>query len=386
VRGAEDGAIPWRSLKHVQTSIGVTNYTWDGDSLCFSNAQTLLRFYPGRRKADVNGTAVWLNAPAEGAAADGSWRLAGVDLDLLRLGILLRDEGDAKPLRVLLDPGHGGNDEGASSGSPAIKEKDLTLALARRIGAQLKRAGLHVDYTRTRDATLSLDERSRIARRKKADLFISVHANHAGNSDACGVETYVLPPSGYPGTAEGSRARGWQIGNRNDFHNTLLGFSIHRNLAATPGTVDRGLKRQSFFVLRETSCPAVLLEFGFLSNPTEARRMLCADWQERSAEAVAAGVLAYARKVEALDRAVADKRKRDAEANERWRRHLAEKKTPAGDPGATAVEGGPRPPGTADAPPAVAAAGQLGNGPGTARANPSETSKPDSIFDFYLSN
>lgn len=316
-------AIPWRSLSHVQRTLGVTNYLWDGESICFSNTQNVLRFFPGRRKAEVNGTVVWLNAPADGSAADGSWRLAGTDLDLLQLAVLTQPTGTLKPLRVLLDPGHGGDDEGARCPSPLVKEKDLTLTLAKRIGAQLKKAGLHVNYTRTRDVTLSLDERARIARAKKADLFISIHANHAGNREACGVETYVLPPSGYPGTAEGSRARGWQIGNRNDFHNTLLGFSIHRLLAATPETVDRGLKRQSFFVLRETCCPAVLLEFGFLSNTGETRRMLRADWQAQSCAAVVNGVLAYVRGLPALDRAVADKRARDAEANERWRKHLA---------------------------------------------------------------
>jgi N-acetylmuramoyl-L-alanine amidase len=221
--------------------------------------------------------------------------------------------------------GHGGDDEGR--GVPIRCEKKDLSDLAQRIGTQLKKAGLHVDYT-PRDITLSLDARARIARTKKADLFISVHANHASNLDACGVETYVLPPSGYPGTAEGSRARGWQIGNRNDFHNTLLGFSIHRHLMSTPETVDRGLKRQSFFVLRETSCPAVLLEFGFLSNAGETRRMLRTDWQIQSCAAVVEGVLAYARSAKTLDRAVADKRARDAENNERWRKHLAAQATP----------------------------------------------------------
>ena len=369
-RAHADTAIQWRSLKQVQTAIGITNYTWDGDSICFSNAQTQLRFYSGRRKADVNGAVFWLNAPAEGVATDGSWRLAGVDLDFLRLAVLPKNESGAKPLRILLDPGHGGADEGASSSSPAIKEKDLTLAIAKRIGAHLKKAGLLVDYTRTDDKTLSLDERSRIARQKKVDLFISIHANHASSSDACGVETYVLPPSGYAGTAEGSRTRGWQVGNRNDYHNTLLGFSIHKNLAAPTNTVDRGLKRQSFFVLRETSCPAVLLEFGFLSNADEAKRMLRTDWQERSAKAVAAGILTYAKKVDALDTAVAEKRKQDAEANERWRQRLAaqEKEKRDAQPPPPAA-----PPKTATAVPA----------PANAATNKTASLKIDSIFEFY---
>ena len=372
-RAEAEPAIQWRSLKHVQTAIGITNYTWDGDSICFSNAQNQIRLYSGRRKADVNGTVLWLNAPTEGVATDGSWRLAGVDLDFLRLAVLPKKEGGAKPLRVLLDPGHGGADEGASSSSPAIKEKDLTLAIAKRIGAHLKKAGLRVDYTRDNDATLSLDERSRIARKKKVDLFISIHANHASSSDACGVETYVLPPSGYPGTAEGSRTRGWQVGNRNDYHNTLLGYSIHKNLAAGTNTVDRGLKRQSFFVLRETSCPAVLLEFGFLSNTDEARRMLRADWQERSAKAVAAGILSYAKKVDALDLAVAEKRKQDAEANERWRQHLASLEKEKRDAQA--------------APPVAAPEKSAAAAPMPANINTSTNKtaslKFDSIFEFY---
>lgn len=331
VRGdTASGTTPWRSLPHVQRTLGATHHVWDGETICFSNSQNVIRFYPGRRKADVNGTVVWLNAPVEGSVADGSWRLAAVDLDLLQLAVLQQtSNGKPEPLRVLLDPGHGGDDEGARCPDPLVKEKELTLTLAKRIGTQLKKAGLHVDYTRTRDITLSLDARARIARTQKADLFISVHANHASNLDACGVETYVLPPSGYPGTAEGSRARGWQIGNRNDFHNTLLGFSIHRHLMSTPETVDRGLKRQSFFVLRETSCPAVLLEFGFLSNAGETRRMLRTDWQMQSCAAVVEGVLAYARSAKTLDRAVADKRARDAENNERWRKHLAAQATRA---------------------------------------------------------
>jgi len=328
------GSAQWRSLSHVQNAIGMTNYVWNGDSICFSNSQNLVQFYPGRRKADVNGTVVWLNALQEGAVSTGNWRIAGIDLDFLQFAVLPQKEGPLKPVRVLLDPGHGGDDDGASSKTPVVKEKDLTLTLAKRIGSQLKKAGLHVDYTRTRDTTLTLDERSQIARKKKADIFISIHANYAANAEACGVETYILPPSGYPGTAEGSRPRGWQIGNRNDYHNTLLGFSVHQKLSAVTNAMDRGLKRQSYFVLRETSCPAVLLECGFLSNLAETRKMLGSAWQEQCAAAIASGVISYAKKADSLDLSVADKRKREADANERWRQHLA---TQSARPGRDAV-------------------------------------------------
>jgi len=319
----------WRALTHVQQAIGATNYTWNGDSLFFSNSQHSIRFYQGRRKADVDGTTVWLNIQPNGSVPGGDWRLGAVDFDLFQLSVLPQAEGEPKPLRILLDPGHGGDDDGACSDNPPLKEKELTLALAKKIAGHLKKAGMHVDLTRTHDTTLTLDERVGLARKKKADIFLSIHANHADNAEATGVETYVLPPSGYPGTAEGSRPRGWQIGNRNDYHNTLLGFSIHSKLAVQTNATDRGLKRQSFFVLRETSCPAVLFEFGFLSNRGETLKMLTSSWQEQCADAVTAGVTAYAKKIGALDHAVAEKRARDAEANERWRRHLASVQTNA---------------------------------------------------------
>lgn len=316
------GTAAWRTLRHVQNAVGTTNCFWDDESVCVSNRRQTVRFYHNRRKSEINGVTLWLNAPTDGSAPKGDWRMAGVDLDLLHLAVLQETEGPKKRLHVMLDPGHGGSDSGARSLDPPVNEKDLNLDLALKIGAALKKLGFKVSYTRTGDDALTLDDRSRLARKKKADLFVSIHANHAGNGAAQGVETYVLPPSGFPGTAAGSRARGWQIGNRNDYHNTLLGFSIHRELTVLTDAIDRGLKRQSFFVLRETSCPAVLLEFGFLSNSDETRRMLDPEWQEQSAAAVAAGIAAYAKKVDILDQSVAEKRQRDAEANDRWRRHL----------------------------------------------------------------
>ncbi len=318
--------LPLRTLQNVQESMGITNHLWDGDSLTLSNETHQLRFYTGRKKVEVDGTVVWFNAPATGNANDGSWSIAAVDLDFLTLALLPEKSVKPKALRIMLDAGHGGDDEGASSIDPPMREKELALVLAKQIGGALKKAGMHVEYTRTQDTTLTLEERTRMAVRKKADLFISIHANHAANTNAAGVETYVLPPSGFGGTAEGTRARGWQIGNRNDFHNTMLGYAIHSKLVAVTNNFDRGLKRQSFFVLRENSCPAVLLEFGFLSNPSETARMCDTNWQKQCCAAVARGVLAYAGKVEELDAAVLAKRQRDAEANERWRKYLASKR------------------------------------------------------------
>jgi N-acetylmuramoyl-L-alanine amidase len=320
------GATQWRTLSNVQTALGATNYVWDGDSLCFSNDQTFVRFYQGRRKTDVNGTTVWLNAPPDGSVTGGSWRLAAADLDLLLISMLPQTEGPVKPVCVMIDAGHGGDDDGANSKKPPVKEKDLTLALALQLGACLTNSGLSVVYTRTNDVTLALDERSALAHRSKADLFVSLHANFARSSDVTGTETYVLTPCGFTGTAQGSsRPKGWQPGNRFDYHSTLLGFSVQRHLAVLGQSPDRGLKRQAFSVLRETSCPSVLIEVGFLSNHAEAKKMLDGTWQQQCVHAIADGILGYAKKVDGLDRAIAEKRARDSEANERWRLRLAAK-------------------------------------------------------------
>lgn len=361
------GAPLWINLPNVQTAFGVTNCAWDGDSICFSNEQNLVRFYQGRRKSDINGTTVWLNALPEGSVTSGDWRLSVTDLDLLQFSILPKEEGSVKPLLVMLDPGHGGEDDGANRSDPLIKEKDLVLALALKIGECLTNAGMQVTYTRTNDTALALDKRSALARKSKADLFVSIHANFAANPEASGVETYVLTPCGYHGTAEGSSIRGWQIGNRNDYHNTLLGFSIHSQIAALGQTPDRGLKRQSYSVLRETCCPAVLLEFGFLSNKEEALRMLDRPWQEKHAEAVTSGILSYAKKVDALDKAVADKRAHDAESNERGHHHLA---AHAADQPA------------ADASPSNTVCSLHGASPSTSKTN-SATAELGPLIDFY---
>jgi len=304
-----ESAAPWRNLAQTQEALGFTDYTWDGDSVCFSNDASVVRFYQGRRRSEVDGTVVWLNEAPDGNVNAGEWRMAETDVNLLSLAMLPKGCNAIKPLRVVLDAGHGGVDSGARSRAPAVSEKTLTLDLARKVGQRLESLGMQVSYTRTNDVAVDLNERIRMARKTSADVFVSIHANFASNTNACGPETYVVTPAGFAGTSENTKARGFQIGNANDYHNTLLGYSMQRYLARVdPGVVDRGLKRQSFFVLRETSCPSVLVEVGFLSNAVEAKSMLTPAWQDDCADAIMRGVVEYARKVDTLTRAVNERR------------------------------------------------------------------------------
>jgi len=322
--GAQSPAV-LRTLPQAQEALGFTDYSWDGDSVCFSNASHVVQFYQGRRRAEVNGTVVYLNAAPDGHVKNGEWRMAAMDLDFLSLSILPKDCNVIKPLRVMVDAGHGGMDDGAISRTPAVPEKTLTLDLARRIGKLLEAAGMQVVYTRTNDVAVALETRARMARKEAADVFVSVHANFASNTNACGPETYVLTPAGFPGTPENSKARGVQAGNTNDFHNTLLGYSIHKHLVQVdPDVLDRGLKRQAFFVLREVPCPSVLVEVGFLSNEAEATKMLTDEWKDPCALAIARGVIEYARKADALTLALDERRQREARAREQAAKAKAE--------------------------------------------------------------
>jgi N-acetylmuramoyl-L-alanine amidase len=311
---AQNG-VAWKSLKQAEAAFGCTNAFWDGDSILFSNETDVVRLYAGRRRAEVNGCKIWLNVLPEGSVSNGDWRMGAIDLDYIKLGILTATNAVPKQLHVILDAGHGGMDDGASSPAPlVVREKNVTLDMVRLIGERLEEAGMKVSYTRTNDVALALDERSSIARAAKADIFVSIHANFSPNPQSTGIETFVINPAGYPGTPEGSRARGFQIGNANDYYNTLLGYSIHRQMVGMDtNVVDRGLKRQSFFVLRETSCPAVLVEMGFLSNMRELLKLTEPEWMDYFADAVVDGICEYASKVEALDVAVREKRNREFE-------------------------------------------------------------------------
>lgn len=313
------------ALPVLQQELGTTNYTWDGTSLTITNTTHQLRFFAGRRRTDVNGTIVWLNTPPQGSVTSGNWSMASIDFDLLRYSVLPPRGNTTKPLRVMLDPGHGGDDDGAVWTNPLMHEKHLTLAIAQKVGKLLQDAGMTVLYTRTNDVSVSLGDRSQKARKDKADIFISIHINYASNLEASGLETFILPSRGFGGTHASRAITGWLPGTGNDFHNTMLGYSIQSELMQLSNCVDRGLKRQAFFVLRETRCPAVLVELGFLSNKTDRKRLTNTRWQNNYARAIANGIKNYAGGVDRLNVAMTRRRKEQEEANERWRKHLLAK-------------------------------------------------------------
>ena len=293
---APDAPAVSLTLAKAQAMLGCTGCVVNAETIDIGDGTNRVRFFPGRRRTEVNGSTVWLNAIAEPAGTSDLLKLDARDVREVLRPLLRPPPAPEHPLRVMLDPGHGGEDSGAVSARPAIEEKDLVLDLALRIGKLLEEAGLVVGYTRRDDTFLSLDERTATASVWRADAFVSLHANFADNRQASGPETYVLPFAGYAPTGGDQRISSkTRNGNRHDIGNTLLGYSIHRRLPGRRGECDRGLRRARFQVLRQAGCPAVLVEVGFLSNAVEARLLASGWFRGKLARAVADGILDYAR-------------------------------------------------------------------------------------------
>ncbi|WP_298533078.1 N-acetylmuramoyl-L-alanine amidase [uncultured Algibacter sp.] len=158
---------------------------------------------------------------------------------------------------VVIDPGHGGKDAGATTRN-GIKEKDIALGIASKIvvlNNTLFKDPLMLFLTRYTDTLISLGDRTQLAKKLKADIFISIHCNQAINRTASGTEVFIHPKSEVQ--AEES---------------AYLGFTIQKGLADLLGIKDRGIKYGNFQVLRDNdySNATILLELGFLSQTDEA--------------------------------------------------------------------------------------------------------------------
>ncbi|MCF7709209.1 MAG: N-acetylmuramoyl-L-alanine amidase [Verrucomicrobia bacterium] len=225
----------------------------------------------------------------------------GLDLHKT-LSPLLNSATYANPVvsNIVIDPGHGGRNEGAIDNYHNRPEKEYTLDWALKLKPLLETNGFNVVLTRTNDIDLTLHERIEIADRADADIFISLHFNSAmPNTNAAGIETYYLSPMGMPS----SLTRGYDDNieskfpnNKHDETNLILAAHIQRALVHATGLTDRGVRRARFMtVLRNQSRPAVLLEGGFLSNPDEAERINDPEFRTLLAAAVADAITAATR-------------------------------------------------------------------------------------------
>lgn len=215
--------------------------------------------------------------------------------------------------RIVLDPGHGGKDRGAVS-CHGIAEKDITLALAKALKADLEaRLGCKVILTRTGDQFLTLEERTRIANEAKADLFISIHANAHLDRNLGGVETFFLnfaqdQESARVAALENAPSRKSMsdlkalleklIFSTRINESAALARQIQRNVVAKlrakgDKVRDLGVKQAPFRVLLGAQMPAVLIETGFITNPQEERRLNNSKSRQNVVRGITAGVELY---------------------------------------------------------------------------------------------
>jgi len=231
-------------------------------------------------------------------SGDHDWLVSRMDVIKLFEPILRPTEiSDRHAIRgVVIDAGHGGSDNGATS--RLGNEKTYTLDTAYRLDAILRAAGLKTVFTRRTDVFVDLYERAHIASLYPDYCFVSIHFNSA-MEEARGLETYCLSPRGAASTSSRYLTRGdiqKLTGNDDDTQNILLASMVHSEIIRlNPGdaTADRGVKRARFVVIKQNVLPAILVEGGFVSNHMEAARVNRSDYRQSLAQAIARGVIRF---------------------------------------------------------------------------------------------
>ncbi|HYG69271.1 MAG TPA: N-acetylmuramoyl-L-alanine amidase, partial [Anaeromyxobacteraceae bacterium] len=248
------------------------------------------------------------HAPAPAPAPAPATASARPSLDEVETGAIRR---------IVVDAGHGGHDPGAI-GPSRVREKDVTLAIAKRLAKRLRSQGFEVVLTRDRDRYLALEERTAIANTARGDLFVSIHANAHPRRNREGVETYFLNVADDRYAARlAARENGMELGEGQSASQVQriladldakasaassrrLASLVQREVVASVrsrvGDVrDLGVKSALFYVLLGARMPAVLVETAFISNRTEERRLKSERYQEEVASAIARAVGTFAR-------------------------------------------------------------------------------------------
>lgn len=173
---------------------------------------------------------------------------------------------------VIIDPGHGGKDSGAI-GIGGVQEKNIILPIGKRIAEILERNGIQVIMTRDSDYFVTLPGRVRIAEQANASVFVSIHANSAGENrpEVSGLETYHYDTG------------------------LTLARIVHSKILQSLNIRDRSVRRARFYVLRKNSMPAILVETGYLTGRDDVAKLRTSAYQNQMAEAIAQGILQYLR-------------------------------------------------------------------------------------------
>jgi N-acetylmuramoyl-L-alanine amidase len=225
---------------------------------------------------------------------------------------------------IVVDAGHGGKDPGAI-GKLGVREKYITLDIAKRLKSHLQKACIKAVLTRNDDRFISLWQRAHIANKLKADFFISIHANAARSSMAKGFEVFYLSEAvddnaraiaaaenaslkyedssfGNRKTSDSLEATLWDLENTENRRESIeLAKSIISATCKRLRMKDRGVKGAKFYVLKGAQMPSVLIEVGFISNTDEARKLKDAEYREKIAKAISDGIVDYKKRYESTE-------------------------------------------------------------------------------------
>jgi N-acetylmuramoyl-L-alanine amidase len=280
--------------------------TWrdKNDPIELTNQSAVLRFATdarNARKSQICGVTVMLCLPVISRGGVALISLSDVQKNLEPV---LFPHKSSLPVRTIcLDPGHGGKDPGNIDGRNFEKKYTLLLALATE--KLLRDAGFKVVLTRASDVFVGLPERSALASRAGADLFVSLHYN-SDSTRVRGVEVHCLPPAGMNSSNAGG-GRGHApayAGNGQDDHNILLAYEVLKNITPKLPLEDIGVKRSHLEVLRDAQMPAILIEGGFMTDPQDSKKIYDAEFRRRMAQSIVNGILAYKEAVEEKPREI----------------------------------------------------------------------------------
>ena len=285
---------PYVTFANVAQFYQFPDYTSVNRTVSLRSEHRVIRAQAGTSEFWINGVRFFANFPLLSSGNDELISVMDVSKIIEPVLRPSRIQKAARIETVVLDPGHGGTDQGASSNWGTEKGFALDVALAAR--SELVRTGYRVEMTRANDVGVSLEDRVNFANRFPRAVFVSIHFN--SSSGGAGVESYTLAPEGVPSTVSSEHHASGpgeerHAGNALDGQNIALTAAVHAAVLSRLSVFDRGVRHARFHVLRDITIPAILLEGGFISDPAEGQRIATAYYRQQLGSAIAQGIQNY---------------------------------------------------------------------------------------------
>jgi len=267
-------------------------YTRVSHTVSLRKERTGIRAQAGTSDLYINGVRFFTDFPILSSTTDDL--ISAMDVSKIIEPIIRpnRVKNAHKIETIILDPGHGGIDSGATNRWGAEKSFSLDVAQAARL--ELMHAGYKVEMTRATDKSVGLEDRVSFANKFPNSIFVSIHFNMGGSAE--GLESYALAPSGVASNAANEVSVAdtrWCAGNGQDEQNIALAAAVHATVLSRLNMFDRGVKHSRFHVLRNVHVPAVLIECGFLSNVSEGQRIATSFFRQQVGASIAQGIQNY---------------------------------------------------------------------------------------------